>query len=78
MARTEKKKASEAQESKLTLTRLMRDMNKGDRLILPLDRIRYAKSLASNLKRDYGVKYKVRRFREGWTKYDYVIVTRVL
>lgn len=61
-----------------SLSFLMRMMEVGDRLLIPIERWGTARFLASSLKKDYGVKYTVKKLRDGHLKYDYIVITRVL
>ena len=60
-----------------SLYSVMREMEEGDRLIIPIERMAHASSTASRLKRDFGALFQVRRMMSSRGNDKWAIVFRL-
>lgn len=56
---------------------IMRKMDKNTKLIVPIEQWLMARTIARDLKKDFGVEFKVRRMMTSRTKLKLILVERV-
>lgn len=56
---------------------IMRKMDKNTKLIVPIEQWLMARTIARDLKKDFGVEFKVRRMMTPRTKLKLVLIERV-
>ena len=60
-----------------SLYSVMREMDEGDKLIIPIDRLQHAASTASRLKKEFGVLFRVRKMLTSRGNDKWAIVFRL-
>ena len=66
----------ETEETEQSMYTIMRGMDKNTKLIVSIDHWDLVRMYASQLKRDFGVTFSVRRMITGRTKKNFILVER--
>ena len=67
----------EVETTEQSMYTIMREMDANTKLIVSIDSWILARNYASGLKRDFGVKFRVRRMHTKNTKRNFILIERV-
>ena len=67
----------EIEDTNQSMYTIMRDMDLNDKLMVPLENWALARNYACQIKREFGVKFFVRRMRTDHTKKNFILIERV-